>query len=277
MSVHRHVAKHYRRQGLPQAILDALEQTEGTDEAPAHEILAPVDEFHFRGRIATRELADLADIGPDSRVLDLGCGLGGPCRFLAAEYGARVTGVDLTPEFCETATMLTEHTELTHLVDFHCADAADTGLEASSYDIVWTQHMSMNVADKDALYAEVARLLRPGGRLAAYEILSDCVDEIELPVPWAREQATNYVASAEALRTSLAAAGLQEARWRDTTDAANEWFAETVETLEREGPSPLGLHIVLGPDTPTMFENLGKNLEAERLEIIQTIYEKPAE
>ena len=125
--------------------------------------LAPVDEFHIRGRAASLEIVEALDLTADSHVLDLGSGLGGPARTLAELTGCTVTGVDLTPEFCEVATALSEWTGLSDRTRFQVGDATATGLPDAAVDAALTVHVAMNIADKPALYAEAFRVLRPGG------------------------------------------------------------------------------------------------------------------
>ena len=124
-----------------------------------------MDEFHIRGRDATLELARLVTPTADLEVVDIGCGIGGPSRFLAARFGCRVTGIDFTDEYCQVATMLAERTGLSDRVRYRRADATATTFPDESVDLVWTQHASMNIACKPRLYAEMFRILKPGGRL----------------------------------------------------------------------------------------------------------------
>ena len=154
--------------GAISAALDAA----GTDRAtlqPAD--LAPVDEFHIRGRAATLEIVEALGLTADSHVLDLGSGLGGPARTLAEVTGCTVTGVDLTPEFCEVATALSEWTGLSDRTRFQVGDATATGLADAAVDAALTVHVAMNIANKAGLYAEAFRVLRPGGRFVDYDVL----------------------------------------------------------------------------------------------------------
>jgi len=147
--------------------------------------LAAVDEFHIRGRRATLEIIDALVVTADSQVLDLGSGLGGPARTVAEVTGCTVTGVDLTPEFCQVAAALSEWTGLSGRTRFHLGDATATGLPDESVDAAMTVHVAMNIPDKHALYTEAFRVLRPGGRFVVYDVLQGEGGEVHYPVPWA--------------------------------------------------------------------------------------------
>ena len=154
------VAQHYGRGGLLDRILAALAEA-GRDIAHLTiDDLAPVDEFHSRRRLATEELAALLAPSANDRVIDIGSGLGGPSRYLAATYGCRVSGVDLTPEFVEAATALTSRVGLTDRVDFRVGSALDLPFPEASFDCAWSQNVVMNIADRPRYYAEMHRVLR---------------------------------------------------------------------------------------------------------------------
>jgi ubiquinone/menaquinone biosynthesis C-methylase UbiE len=166
------VARHYGIPGVLGAILNGL-RAEGKDPerlSPAD--LSPVDEFHIRGRQATAELAELSQVRPGLRVLDVGSGLGGAARFLAAERGCQVTGLDVTPEYCRAAAALSKATGVDGGTRFLCASALAMPLADSGFDLAYSQHVQMNVADKAVFYREIARVLRPGGRFVLHDILA---------------------------------------------------------------------------------------------------------
>ena len=165
------VTDHYGRTDLTESILNALRAADIDVEHLSLDDLAPVEEFHIGGREATTELAQLAKIDRSDRVLDIGCGIGGPARALAAMYGCRVTGVDLTEPFCEAATELNRRTGLSDLIEIHHGSALDLPLADASIDVVWMQHVSMNIEDKAGLYCEARRVLVPEGRVAIYEVM----------------------------------------------------------------------------------------------------------
>jgi ubiquinone/menaquinone biosynthesis C-methylase UbiE len=145
--------------------------------------LAPVDEFHIRGRQATLELAERMELTPDSHVLDFGCGLGGPARTLAETYGCKVTGIDLTASFCDAATELSSWLGLSDKLHFIHGDATDAPFGADSFDAAMTLHVAMNIPAKDALYANARRVLKPGGIFAIYDILQGEGGTVLFPVP----------------------------------------------------------------------------------------------
>jgi sarcosine/dimethylglycine N-methyltransferase len=166
------VGEHHGRRDRASAILTALRATGKDPAALTIEDLAPIDQLHARGSEATLELARLAGITAGMRVLDVGGGLGGPARTLASAFGCSVEVLALTEEFCRAGEMLTARTGLADLVCFRQGNALKMRYPGAGFDVAWTQHSSMNIADKERLYAEIQRVLRPGGRLALHEILA---------------------------------------------------------------------------------------------------------
>src|SRR5438128_6310017 len=202
------VETHYTRHDLGDIILAALKQAGKDIDRLTPDDLAPVDEFHGGQRPATIRLAELVGFTGTERVLDVGSGIGGPSRFLASRYGCQVTGIDLTAEFYRVAEMLTRLTGLTSKVSYRQADALDVPFEDMSFDVVWSQNASMNIADRDRLYAGMHRVLKAGGRLALQEVVAGQGGEPHYPVPWAREPSISFLLSAEETRAKLEAAGL---------------------------------------------------------------------
>ena len=268
------VEDHYTRGELGELILAALKNAGKDPDALTPADLAPVDEFHIRGREATMELARLVNLGPDAHVLDVGCGIGGPSRHLAAEFGCRVTGLDLTEEYCRVARMLAERTGLADRVDYRQGDALAMPFSDASFDVVWTQHASMNIADKARLFAEMHRVLKPGGRLAVYDIVAGGGGEVHFPVPWARQPSISFLVSAEEMREELEKTGFRVLAWRDATAPAREWFLEVMTRAQAEGPPPLGTHLLLGPDFRQMRKNQIRNLEENRIALVEAVLER---
>lgn len=265
---------HYGRDGLAEAILAALVAAGKDPQRLAADDLAPLDAFHVRGRAATRELARAAGLGPALHVLDVGGGIGGTARCLAGEFGCRVTAVDLTAEYCRAAAMLTARSGLAAQITFCQADALDLPFPAASFDVVWTEHAAMNIADKAALYRELWRVLRPGGKLAIYDILAGPNAPVVFPVPWARTPESSFLVSPDELRRLLDGAGLPIAHWRDTTAVAREWFARLAGRLSSSGPAALGLQVLLGPDFAAMAQNQRRNLDEDRIALAQVVATK---
>ena len=269
--VNESVQAHYGRSGLGDLILAALEKAGKDLNRLTPEDLAPIDAFHIRGRAATLELARAARVDSTKRVLDVGSGIGGASRCLAREFGARVTGIDLTEEYCRTAAMLSGRSGLAALVDYRQGDATSLPFPDASFDIVWTEHVAMNIPDKPKLYKEMHRVLKPAGTLAIYDILAGPSGPVIFPVPWARTPESSFLATPDQLRGLLEEAGFSIEAWSDTTDAARAWFVALAEKIRREGVAPLGFHVLLGSDFPTMAQNQRRNLEEARIVLAQII------
>ena len=263
------VARFYGGAGdLVSAIGSALDAA-GLDRAslrPAD--LAPVDEFHIRGRAATLEIIEALGIDARSQVLDLGSGLGGPARTLAEATGCTVTGIDLTPEFCEAATALSEWTRLSDRTRFQVGDATATGLPDASMDAALTVHVAMNIPDKAALYAEAFRVLRPGGRFVVYDVLQGEGGEVRYPVPWAEDSSTSFLATPEATSRMLAGAGFEVVSAVDSSDESLVWFQQMRARIERDGPPPVTFAAFLGEAFGQMAANQVTNLAERRIRTV---------
>lgn len=253
---------------LVAAISSALDAA-GIDRATLRPSdLAPVDEFHIRGRAATLEIAQSLGLTADSMVLDLGSGLGGPARTLAEVTGCTVTGVDLTPEFCEAASALSEWTGMSDRTHFQVGDATGTDLPGTSFDGVLTVHVAMNIADKPALYAEALRVLRPGGRFVVYDVLQGEGGEVHYPVPWANDSSTSFLATSEDMRELLSAAGFQIISEVDSSDESLVWFQQMRARIQRDGPPPVTFAAFLGDAFGQMAANQVANLAERRIRTV---------
>jgi MPBQ/MSBQ methyltransferase len=266
------VETHYGRSNLGEAILAALKAAEKDLDHLTPDDLAPIDEFHGGQRPATIRLAKLVGFTGNERVLDVGSGLGGPSRYLAWHYGCRVSGVDLTAEFVRIAEMLTRLTRLADKADFRHGNALELLFEDMRFDVVWSQNAAMNIADRDRLYREMARVLKPGGKLALQEVAAGAGGPPHYPVQWARTPGISFLFSQEATREALEAAGLRVLVWHDTTQAALD--AAQARARNAGGPAPiLGTHLILGADWQAMFRNSARNLEERRTELFNAVLE----
>jgi SAM-dependent methyltransferase len=269
------VSRHYDREDLGAAILSALRAAGLDPERITPDDLAPVDQFHIGGRNSTLELMRLSGLEPGMSVLDVGGGVGGPARTLATEIQCRVCVLDLSDAYCRAGEMLTERVGLADRVTFRQGDALALPFPPESFDAGWTQHSTMNIENKEALYAGLHRVLRPGARLAMHEVTAGPVQPIHFPVPWARGSDISFLRPAEAMRSLLAAAGFRELAWIDVTATALAWGRQrrAVASAMAESP-PLGIHVILGPDARAMTANVLRNLEEGRIEIFGGLFER---
>jgi SAM-dependent methyltransferase len=259
--------QHYSATGLTERLQSALAALAPEDQLLTVAQLAPLDQFHIRGLHATAELANAATLDESSRVIDIGSGIGGPARYLASMFDCQVTGLDLSPSFVDAATYLTHRCALANRATFLVGDALQLPFPPGSFDAVFLQHVAMNIADRDALYSGVYRVLAPGGRFITYDLVRRH-DEVLYPVPWARDPAQSLLLTEDQTRAALQQAGFRTRLWRNDTRLAIEWFQATT-----AAPSPGGfnLGLVMGPDFRTMTANLARNLEENRLDVVSAV------
>jgi len=269
----RSVDDHYGGGDLAAKILEALRAAGKDPDTLTVQDLAPIDQLHVRGKRATLEIARLAGITPGMRVLDVGGGLGGPARTLASEFGCAVEVLDLTDEFCLAGAALTVRTGLEDLVSFRHGSALEIPYPDTVFDVAWAQHSSMNIAGKERLYAEIRRVLKPGGRLAMHEIVAGEVSPIHFPVAWARGPRISFLRTSDATRALLKDAGFEELAWIDETELATRWHQERFAPTPG-GPRPPGPHLVFGDGFGEMLRNQVRNLEERRISIVQAVFER---
>lgn len=264
-----HIEKHYGRGKLMDSILNALSNSWKDLSRLESDDLAAVDEFHIRGREATVELAQFEDLGPGCRILDVGCGLGGSARYLAGEYQCRVTGIDLTQEYVDIANTLTDLVGLSERADFLQGNALNLPFEEDSFDVVWTEHAQMNIADKHQFYGEIARVLRLGGQFLFHDIFGGKKGLFHYPVPWAEDESINFLITPNELKEILMESDFKIGDWMDKSRESLGWFVKTKRKLQESGPPPIGFHLLIGNSAAEKFENQIKNLRENRFVVLQ--------
>lgn len=267
------VERHYGRGGLLDRILAALKEAGKDIDHLTIDDLAPVDELHSRRRQATRDLAAMLAPKPGERVLDIGSGLGGPARYLAKVCGCRVTGIDLTAEFVATAADLARRAGLSGQVDFRQGSALDLPFADGSFDLAWSQNVAMNIADRPRYYAEMRRVLVPGGRVAIQDVAQGPGGAPHYPVMWADTSATSFLRTPEETRAMLEEAGFKVLIWQDNSDAAiAETEAERARQTASGGARPiLGIHLVVGPSFWDKARNGNRNMLENRIRLINAV------
>jgi len=268
------VSEHYGRAGLSQRIVSALKKAGKSLDALTIEDLAPLDQFHTRGLAATRELVRFAGVEEGWRILDVGSGLGGPARVFASQMKCHVTGVDITKEFCDAATLLSTLTSLDDATEFRHADATAQPFDDARFDLAYTIQVQMSIEDKERFYAEIFRVLKPGGRFAFQDIMSGPGGEIVLPVPWATRRESSFLIAVDELRAILNKQGLHVEKLEDISAEALSWRKQQP-VAAGLATSPLGLHVVMGEQFPAMQANQVTNLEQHRVAYVRGVVSKP--
>ena len=231
------------------------------------ERLAGLDQFHVGGLTATAELASRANIQAGMKVLDAGSGLGGPARYLAETFDCQVTGVDLAPSYVAIAQALSQRSDLKFPINFQVGDLSALRFEAGAFDLVWTQHVVMNISDRDRLYREFRRVLGPRGNLAFYDVLAaDDKSSPHYPMPWAETSATSTLLTEDETIASIEGAGFEIMRWNDVSQLAMGWMSQ-----QQSSPPLPGLGLVIGPRIGEMVGNLRRNLAEGRLKLVMGV------
>ncbi len=255
MATTERVRQHYAGRDLAARILAAARAGDGPVTVDA---LSPYDELHAGGVPATATLLDLLGLTPGTTLLDVGCGLGGPARLAAHRHGCRVTGVDLSADFVDAARELTARAGLADLVTFALGDGDRLPCSDASHDRAMLVHVGMNVPDKPGLFAEVHRVLRPGGPFALYEQVRVGPGDLPFPMPWAVDAGSSFVETPDAYTDALTAAGFAVVRVEDRRAA----LAAT------GGPGQDGLVVVFGE---VFAERMANNVAATRAGLLAPV------
>lgn len=271
----RHIHSYYSPNDLYKKIIDGLNKLGKDLSNVTLDDLQPVDEFHIRGDVATKELIKLAAFKPDMHILDVGCGIGGSSRRLSHETGCRVTGIDLSNEYIDTAKQLTQLLNMQRQVTFHACSALELAFDDDSFDGIWSLQMNMNVEDKLSWLQETYRVLKPGGRAVLYEVCGNKNSPLHYPVPWAQDETMSYLLPPEQFRDVITSVGFEIEVWNNKTDLAKIAFENVKEPLGKPVLPVLGVYLLVGSDIQTKAYNLHRNLEEERVSLIETLVIKP--
>ncbi len=230
--------------------------------------LAPIDEFHTRGRAATRELAEMANLKASDLVLDVGCGLGGTARYLAEHYQCRVKGIDLIEAYISAGTKLTAFANLSDRVELQYGSALDLPYEDEQFDIVLTQHVQMNIADKHRFYSEIERVLKPGGRFIFHDVFLSGGKPALYPVPWADNESISAMVTESQARSTIEEMGLEIDQWFGKGPESVKFFERVLTRIETKGLPPFGIHLILGDNAEDKMRNHARNLSENRLSVV---------
>ncbi|MFH1312540.1 MAG: methyltransferase domain-containing protein [Candidatus Eisenbacteria bacterium] len=262
----------YSSGGLASRILQALERAGVDVDNLSVDALTPLEELHIAGRKHTLHMAQLVGLVAGMQVIDIGCGIGGPARALAHHFGCKVSGIDLTKEFCSVGRMLTERTGLGEMVEIRHADAVDLPFDDAVFDVAWLQHTITNVPDKARLFSEIARVLRSRGKVALYEVVSGTEPVAHFPVPWTRDASVSFLVEEAELLDYLNSAGFICERWDDLTGKSIDFLERVLAKPGKRGSPGLSPGVILGPEYRLMMTNVLKNMEENRMRVVQGVF-----
>lgn len=259
---------HYSARDIEARILAALRAAGLSPERRlSPDELAPLDHFHTGGLSASRELRKLARIRAEDRVLDIGAGLAGPARMLASATGCRVDCLEMSPDFCAGAALLNRLTGLEERITVREGSALDLPFADGSFDVVWMQNVGMNIADKRKLYAEIRRVLKPGGRYAFQEMAAGKAATSYFPLPWATDPADSFLVSAEEMQSLLGESGFVTERMEDTSDAHLRRTASSTPAA----PGQLGLAVFVD-HLAQKAGNAKRSLEEGQVRLVRGVF-----
>ncbi len=273
-AISQRIQENYAIEAIGDRVQQALEMA-GLGTGPLQwSDLAPFDQFHVRGLEATEELAKDLQLKNGQTVLDVGSGLGGPARHLAAVHKVHVTGIDLMSDFIEISNYLSKRASLKDKLIFTQADATELSFPNEAFEVVWTQHVAMNIQNKAKLYKSLHRVLKRSGKLAIYDAVQGNDQPVLYPTPWARDQGVSFIATESRMKDALTEAGFKNLSVIDKTDSAAQWFRDLQQQQSQKTPEPLSPLFILGPEMGQAIANFAKNILEGRIRVLQVIADK---
>lgn len=260
------IQKQYKSPGLFEEITQRLKSQSLDMKNIKRADIAGVDEFHVRGAQVSKELATSMNL-EGLKILDVGCGLGGPVRMLADDYGCSVIGIDMSADYIRTAIKLSKLVGLSGLTDYHQGDALALPFEDCSFDIVWTQHVQMNIDNKQQFYSEIQRVLAPMGKLMYYDIFKTGEKDVQYPVPWANDKSVSFLGTSANMKNMLNHLGFTEVETKDQTQLALKFLQSLFAKIKADGPPKIGLNVLMGDATKDKLGNILKGIEEDVIQL----------
>jgi SAM-dependent methyltransferase len=271
MAAARAISDHWGTGDVYARIMEAMEAASISPDTVTVEQLAPVDHFHARGFPATVELADVLPIRAGHHIVDIGCGIGGPARYLAERFGCRVSGVDITEPFVEAANQLTSLLKMGELVEVKLGDGQQLPFADGVFDGGYAQHVTMNIADRARFFAEAYRVLRPGAFFAITEHGLGSQGSPHYPVPWSEDGSGSHLVTPADTVRYLRDAGFVDVKVEDTGAKYLAGYRRAMELAAQGALPAFGIQILMGPTAPAKTKNAARNIEEGRTHPIQVL------
>ena len=268
------VQEHYKQDKLFLKIIEAMSKSGLDINNLTRENFSEIDEFHIMGNMGTELLAETVGFSNGMKVLDLGCGIGGASRFIADTFNCKVMGIDITAAYVETAKLISEKIESKN-VTFEQADATDLPFDDGIFDVVWTQHVQMNIEDKNTLLKEISRVLKPNGKFGYFAVLNKNKQKLYFPLPWAENESISYTCSSTELDNLLNSAGFKEKSKKNLSQIALNWFNDFFSKAQTKGIPLVSPKLLMGENTPVKLKNLFRNLLEKKCELEMGVFLNP--
>ena len=269
------VSTHYQHGSLIKVIEEGFNHQGKTPSDISLDDMSVIDEFHIGGRQASEEFLDQLQLQERSLVLDVGCGLGGPARFVASRFGCLVSGIDLTHEYVDTGNILSNWVGLDKKVVLQQGSAMTLPFPDGQFDAAYMMHVGMNIVDKKSLFVEVFKVLKPDGIFGIYDVMQIGSGEMQYPAPWAASKNTSSLASPQDYQTGLKEAGFNILATRERGDFAIEFFENMKRRMAETIADPaLGLHVLMGDDAKTKVANVLQSIKEGSIAPVELIAQR---
>lgn len=263
----------YNRPDLYKEIINRLKEMNIDLNNLRRKDIAGLDEFHVRGAEISRELAEFSNINK-AKLLDIGCGIGGACRMLADDFECDTIGIDLSEEYVKTANLLSKLLGLDHVAKFVQGDAKNLPFQNHTFDVVWTQHVQMNICDKNRFYGEIERVLNDKGIFIYYEIFKKANREVCYPMPWADKSKISFLETSSSMDCFLENVGLIKEQSMDQTESGIKILQKLLNRLPKDQFPRLGLNILMGTSTREKMTNLLNGLKEGKIHLESGVYKR---